>query len=202
MLKQTFDIGDQVTYKHPLDDIFEGVNATIPGKVIELDTALDLVKVSFRLGTLGNPRIVETWANPDHLESKMHIADPDRLTRQLAAAEKIAAKDWNSYIFDEHSDKFFASFEELFEEYEYEDEDEWDIPSWAWATKGKVIKIDDAINLIESKIDDLVADEVYEADDFVGIEELQQAIDTFNQLNQTKIIYNPDCSKAIIFSED
>lgn len=198
MLKTTFDIGDNVTYKHPLDGVFAGANATVAGKIVDLDA--DSIKVSFRLGTLGDPRVAEIWTTADRLISDTHIADPNRITRQLAAAEKIAHKDWSDYLFDEGHDKYFDSFDDLLEDYENEDDE--DIPNWAWATKSKVIKIDRAIDLIDSAIEDLSAEEIYEATDFVGIAELQQAIDTFNALNQAKIVYDPDYTKAIIFSED
>jgi hypothetical protein len=150
------------------------------------------------------------------LESKEQIPDPEYTIKKLDAAKKIANKNWDSWIFDESIDKYFDSFEDLLEHYEdEEEEDRWatgrvtrpegdpsSIPNWAWATKARTLKISDAIDLIESRIENLGADENYESTDFVGVEELQLAIDIFNNLNQTKIVYSPDYTKAILFSND
>jgi hypothetical protein len=215
MKKQTFDVGDRVIYSHPLTGLFRELKATIPGKVIKVDGS-NTVKIEFTLGTIGNPKIVYMWCELKRLESKEQIPDPEYTTKKLDAAEKIAAKDWDGWIFDESIDKYFESFDELLEHYEgnwagdplvgspdqLTSEDEEDIPNWAWATKMKALKINDAIDLIEDKIENLDAGEVYEATDFEGDFELQLAIDTFNNLNQTKIVYSPDYTKAILYSEN
>jgi hypothetical protein len=199
MKKQTFEIGDRVIYSHPLTGVFKNMKATILGKVIKVDGS-NTVKVEFTLGTIGNPKIVYMWCELKRLESKEEIPDPEYTTKKLDAAEKIADKDWDGYIFDDSADKYFESSGGLLEYYEGEDEE--NIPNWAWATKMKTLKINDATGLIESKIENLGAEEIYESTDFVGVEELQHAIDTFNNLNQTKIVYSPDYTKAILFSND
>lgn len=197
MQKQTFDIGDQVKYSHPLTGVFDGAKATITGKILKVE---DTILVKFILGTVGQPREVEMWCDRERLESKVAIPDPNWLMNKLGNATKILAKDWDSFIVDNSTDKYYESFDELFED--YEDEDEEEIPNWAWGTKAHPLKIRDAIDLIESKIDDLGASEVYEPTDFVGVDELQQAIDTFNNLNQKNIVCTPDYTKAILFSND
>jgi hypothetical protein len=197
MEKQTFDIDDEVIYNHPLTDTFIGAVATIIGKVTVIGD--DEIKVKFILGTVGNPNIVEMWCDRRKLKSKVYIVDRHDLTKRLDAAERISCENWDGWIFDESSDKYFQSFDELLEN--YEGDDEYNIPNWAWATRKEVLEIPDAIALIESRIENFDAGEIYELDDFTGIAELQQAIDIFNKLNQKKV-YSPDYKKAVLWDSN
>ena len=200
MLKNTFGVSDRVTYSHPLDPPFDGHYATVEATIMEIsDRAERNVRLSCKLGSISEPKIIQLWTTFDRLTQLTQIPDPYLSSRRFSKAQKIDSSDWNSWILDDKVDKYFENIEDLLEFYGEEEIE--DLPTFAWATKATRVSIEGAEDLVNSLLAERdVDEESYEANDFKGLSDLDKAITNFNQLNADKILYYPDYSIAITFN--
>lgn len=118
------------------------------------------------------------------------------LQRDLDALEKAElVKEWVGWVWHPemsgHQDGYFRDAEELLDQCDLEDED---VPEYAFCCKMRQLKVH--IEDILQRLDDNGWEEMTEHAE--GVEELQAAIDKFNELNkETFVIWEADYKRKV-----
>jgi hypothetical protein len=108
-------------------------------------------------------------------------------------ANKIKYSDYKlEYLYDDRYDKYFKNYEDLLEFYELNDDN--DIPKWAWGCSEYQFKID-----IDSALEDAEEKMYEDFDDIVGVEELYEFIEKWND-KQTAKAYFIDNKTVVLLS--
>jgi hypothetical protein len=116
--------------------------------------------------------------------------EDERESARYAKAKKITADEYDDgFVFS--GDRFFSSLDEALDYFE----DEEFRPEYVWACKNIGLPKADIESVIERLIDNMWEDA--SADDLKGVDELQAAIDKFNEENKSVGVWNVDYSTAI-----
>lgn len=110
-------------------------------------------------------------------------------------AEKVT--DWDGWFYIEgmgYNEGYFENLEDLEEWLEMEEIE--DRPKYAWTCDAKRICYLDYGSIIEQFTDD--AYEYWEPEMLSGKEELEKALDAFNELNKDQVSYYPGYKKAFL----
>lgn len=98
------------------------------------------------------------------------------------------------------NDQYFESIEQYRELIEDFDTGESVLPKYVWAVTNVGVGCADIDNLIEPLLAEMGEDA--ETSDLNGVEELEKAIDTFNEANKSIVVYMVDYSRAILVPEN
>jgi hypothetical protein len=122
----------------------------------------------------------------------------DRARRDMERMERAEKlEDWDGWVWDDgrsgiDGNGYFQSLDDYVEELTDEIEpDNW--PEWVHVTRETpvAINLDHVLeSLCEGGYEDM-------ADDLKGVEELQKAVDVFNEANKGVIVYDGDYSRAV-----
>lgn len=191
VLKETVEIGDNIKYKHPISHPFEDRCTCIPGTVIGING--DVYRIRLQFGAFAKDEI-EIDASKEALIVTQQIPNPNWLSEKLAKATRIKEANWSgAYLYDDDSREYFESSEDLYEHYASNDALD-NLPDYCFGTKPVIFKVSNA--------EDLVADLYSSGEediDLQRIDEFQQAIDTFNEINRSTMThYYPDYSTVVI----
>lgn len=118
--------------------------------------------------------------------------------QRFEKAEKIAAADYDGWVFLEgagYNEGYFESVEYL-KEWIEEGSDNPEYPKYVWACIGRPIVNLDFDNCLPSIYNN--AYEGFEADDLSGLEELEAALEKFNEVNKNLKCYYPDYKRVIV----
>jgi hypothetical protein len=117
-------------------------------------------------------------------------------------AEKIPADKYDGWVYFnglQRNDGFAQDVGALLEDLECqreEDGSEVKTPEYVWACSPKYFATIDLDNVLENLEQDAWED--FDRIDYNGLDELQQAVDKFNESNKHLVIWEPDYSRAII----
>jgi hypothetical protein len=114
-------------------------------------------------------------------------------------ATKIQEKDYTGYVYAQGIDNdYFASMQDLHEYLEDQSIPIADYPEYVWACE----KIKFAHASLDNTIKDIEqAYENFETDDLNGLDELQLALDKFNEANKEMCSYTPDFTMAVLLEK-
>ena len=154
--------------------------------------------------------IFEELLSPEEVETINKFANRVWRAKQEATryekAEKIAAADYDGWIFTESTGHNEGYFESVGEYLEWAEEENYDLDetdgdyihpeSYLWATNSSPCCALDLDGILENATQDTYED--FEIDSLKGLEELKNAIDKFNHSNKDKIAYEQNKKLVII----
>lgn len=126
--------------------------------------------------------------------------DREKEAARFAAAEKVET--WDGWIYSEghgNNEGFFRDLDELREWIEDEcDDGAPEMPEYVWtcdAINFAFVHLDQFTEYIESNSE---AYDDFDVDDLQGLDDLQKALDAFNEANKSVVSYRPNRKRALL----
>jgi hypothetical protein len=122
----------------------------------------------------------------------------EREAARIEKAEKLDSWDgpvqWDG-VRGGWGDGFFSSLDELIESLEDDDDDDGaELPEYVWCCKEAKRARISLSSVLENLAEDMYEDA---ADNFQGVDELQAAVDKFNELNKSVISWEPNYKRMV-----
>jgi hypothetical protein len=131
-------------------------------------------------------------------QSKQWLEESEKKeAERFAKASKIPANEYNGgWVFSEDHDRYFDSVEALLEYIEDDGEEGETAPEYVWACKDIGVPQAHIDSIMENCLDGMWEDA--DGSDLNGVEELQAAVDAFNEANKSISVYQVDYKTAIL----